>query len=91
LARAGEQVELKRAPIHIYDMELLACDLPRVQIKVRCSKGTYIRSLAGEIGDALQSGAHLTALKRIRSGRFDLEMAHSLDDFLKKLTEIETK
>ena len=91
LARAGEEVSVRQALIHIYEMEILACELPRLKIRVRCSKGTYIRSLAHEIGIALQSGAHLTALRRTRSGGFTLENAHQLDDFLEKLKILETK
>lgn len=91
LARAGEEVELRKALIHIYEMELLEYDLPRIRIRVRCSKGTYIRSLAGEIGEALGSGAHLTSLRRTRSGGFNLNLAYGLDEFLEKLQQIETK
>ena len=91
LARAGEEVEMRKALVNIYEMELLEYDLPRIRIRVRCSKGTYIRSLAHEIGQALESGAHLTSLCRTRSGGFRVENAHSLDDFLKKLQELETK
>ena len=91
LARQGEQVELKRSLINIYQMELLRYDLPRIRIRVRCSKGTYIRSLAHEIGQALQSGAHLTALRRTRSGGFVIENAWQLDEFLEKLQLLETK
>ncbi len=91
LARAGEEVELRQALIHIYEMQLLACDLPRIRVQVRCSKGTYIRSLAREIGEALQSGAHLESLRRTRSGGFRVEMAHKLEDFLEKLAACETK
>lgn len=90
-ARAGEEVELKRALINIYEMELVEYDLPRIKIRVRCSKGTYIRSLAFEIGEALQSGAYLTSLRRTRSGGFVVERAHTLDDFMEKLRECETK
>ena len=90
-ARAGEEVELKRALINIYAMELMEYDLPRIKIRVECSKGTYIRSLAFEIGEALQSGAHLTSLRRTRSGGFVVEKAHTLDDFMQKLRECETK
>ena len=85
LARAGEEVELRQALINIYEMELLEYDLPRIRIRVRCSKGTYIRSLAREIGEALDSGAHLTSLRRTRSGGFTLARAMQLDDFLEKL------
>ena len=90
-ARAGEEVELKRALINIYEMELMEYDLPRIKIRVRCSKVTYIRSLAFEIGEALSSGAYLTSLRRTRSGGFVVERAHTLDDFMEKLRECETK
>lgn len=91
LARAGEEVAVRQALITIYEMELLACELPRLRIRVRCSKGTYIRSLAHEIGQALESGAHLTSLRRTRSGGFTLEKAFEFEEFLKKLEELETK
>ena len=91
LARAGETVELRQTKITIYELELLACELPRIRIRVRCSKGTYIRSLACEIGEALDSGAHLTSLCRTRSGGFTLARAMSLDDFLQKMQRFETK
>lgn len=90
-ARAGEEVELKRALINIYDMELVEYDLPRIKIRVECSKGTYIRSLAFEIGEALLSGAYLSSLRRTRSGAFVVDKAHTLDDFMEKLRECETK
>ena len=90
-ARAGEEVELKKALINIYEMELLEWDMPRIKIRVRCSKGTYIRSLAFEIGEAVQSGAYLTSLRRTRSGGYTVEKSHTLDDFMEKLRECETK
>lgn len=91
LARAGEEVAVRQALINIYEMELLACELPKIRIRVRCSKGTYIRSLAREIGEALGSGGHLTALRRTRSGGFTVENAWNLEEFLKKLQNSETK
>lgn len=90
-ARAGEEVAMKRAAINIYELELTECALPRIRIRVQCSKGTYIRSLAQEIGQALQSGAHLTSLRRTRSGGFTVDKAWQLDDFLEKLQQLETK
>ena len=90
-ARAGEEVELKKALINIYEMELVEWDMPRIKIRVRCSKGTYIRSLAFEIGEAVQSGAYLTSLRRTRSGGYTIEKSHTLDDFMEKLRECETK
>ena len=91
LARAGEEVAVRQALITIYEMEIVEYALPRVRIRVRCSKGTYIRSLAHEIGQALRSGAHLSSLRRTRSGGFTLEKAYELDDFLENLQKIETK
>ena len=90
-ARAGEEIELKKALITIYDMELMEYDMPRIKIRVRCSKGTYIRSLAFEIGEALQSGAYLSSLRRTRSGGYRVEEGHTLDEFMEKLRERETK
>lgn len=90
-ARAGETVELRKVPINIYAIEVEEFDLPHLRIRVECSKGTYIRSLAREIGEALESGAHLTALRRTRSGEFRVENAVGLDKFLQNLAECETK
>ena len=90
-ARMGEEVELKKALINIYSLTLEEYDLPRIRIRVECSKGTYIRSLAGEIGEALDSGAYLTSLRRTASGDFRVENALQLEELLKKLGECETK
>ena len=90
-ARAGEEVELKKALINIYEMEILSLEMPHLKIRVRCSKGTYIRSLAHEIGQALDSGAHLTGLRRTRSGGFTAENGWKLENFMEKLIECETK
>ncbi len=90
-ARAGEEVELKKALINIYEMEILSLEMPHLKVRVRCSKGTYIRSLAHEIGLALDSGAHLTGLRRTRSGGFTAENGWKLENFMEKLSERETK
>ncbi len=87
LAREGEEVEMRRALINIYEMELLECGFPeepRIKIRVECSKGTYIRSLAMEIGQALASGGYLAALRRTRSGEYRVE--NGLE--MKKIAEI---
>lgn len=89
-ARAGEDIELRKALINIYSITLEEYSMPRIRIRVECSKGTYIRSLAQEIGEALDSGAYLTSLRRTRSGDFRVETATSLDDFLTNLAECET-
>lgn len=90
-ARAGEEVVLRKAQINIYEIELLEYNMPSIRIKVRCSKGTYIRSLAFEIGELLSSGGHLTGLCRTRSGGYTLDKAHNLEEFINKLTPDETK
>ena len=68
LARKGEDVELKAKTLIIDEIELLECNLPEIKIRVVCSKGTYIRALARDIGEALNSGAHLTGLIRTGGG-----------------------
>lgn len=77
LARKGKDVELKAKRITIDELELLRFDPETMQIdiRVRCSKGTYIRSLARDIGEALNSGAHLTALRRTQVGDYKVEDA----------------
>lgn len=90
-ARQGEDVELKKALINIYSLTLENYELPKIRIRVECSKGTYIRSLAQEIGEALNSGAYLTSLRRTASGEFRAENAMQLEDFLKILSDAETK
>ena len=81
LARKGREVELKPKTLVIDEIELLNCDLPQITIRVVCSKGTYIRALARDIGEALHSGAHLTALERTRVGDVRLSDCIALDDF----------
>jgi tRNA pseudouridine55 synthase len=79
-AREGTEVKMREATVNIYELELLECDLPRITARIRCSKGTYIRSLAREIGEALGSGAYLTSLCRTRSGSFTLDCAWSMEE-----------
>lgn len=75
LAREGEDVKLAPKSITIYDFELPRFELPEIDFRIRCSKGTYIRAIARDFGEALQSGAHLTALRRTRIGDYDVENA----------------
>lgn len=70
MARKGKEVELKPKTLVIDEIELTGCSLPDITIRVVCSKGTYIRALARDIGQALDSGAHLTALRRTRVGKY---------------------
>lgn len=81
LARKGEEVELKPKTLVIDEIELLGCNLPQIRIRVVCSKGTYIRALARDIGEALNSGAHLTGLIRTRVGEVKLEECLSVESF----------
>ncbi len=78
LARRGETVDLPPRPVTIYRLEVEEVDLPRVTITVRCSQGTYIRTLAADLGAVLGCGAHLTALRRLEVGPFKVEDALSL-------------
>jgi len=79
LARKGEQVEREARAVTIERLEIIHVDLPDVTIEVDCTKGTYIRSLVSDIGEALGCGAHLTALRRLRSGRFRIADCISLE------------
>lgn len=73
LARKGSDMQLEPKQIRIDNIELLEYELPKIKIRVTCGKGTYIRSLARDIGEALQSGAYLTALSRTRIGEYKIE------------------
>jgi len=75
LARKGQKVELKPRKIHVYELDMLEWAPPEVVLDVHCSSGTYIRSLAHDIGRALGCGAHLVGLRRTQSGRFTLRDA----------------
>ena len=87
LARKGEDVNLKSKTLVIDEMELLDYNLPVIRIRVVCSKGTYIRALARDIGVALHSGAHLIALERTRIGDVTLNQCLSPDDIDAFLSE----
>ncbi len=93
LARKGEDVELKPKLLVIDEIELLECNLPEIKVRVVCSKGTYIRALARDIGEALDSGAHLTALERTRVGDVCIEDCLNPLDFREWIDaqEIETE
>lgn len=88
LARKGREVEIRAKTLVIDEIELLECNLPQeptIAIRVVCSKGTYIRALARDIGEALNSGAHLTALRRTRIGDIGVEQCESVDQVLEQL------
>ena len=88
LARKGREVEIRPKTLVIDEIELLECGLPQeptIAIRVVCSKGTYIRALARDIGEALDSGAHLTALRRTRIGDITVDQCMTVDNLLNML------
>ena len=87
MARKGKDVELKAKELVIDEIELLNYSMPRIEIRVVCSKGTYIRALARDIGHALGSGAHLTALRRTRVGGVRVDDCLQVPDMLDLLEE----
>ena len=84
-ARAGKNVEIKTRTVTISEFEVTRFQLPEVQFRVVCSKGTYIRSLAHDLGLSLQSGAHLSELRRTKIGDFNVNNALDPIDFGEKL------
>lgn len=91
LARGGSDMQLAPKQIRIDAIELLEFNLPKIKIRVTCGKGTYIRSLARDIGEALDSGAHLTALERTRVGEYKIENCitpEAFPEWLEKQSEL---
>ena len=85
LARKGEQTEIKSREVTVFDFEITSIDLPEVHFRILCSKGTYIRSIANDFGKKLESGSHLSSLRRTKSGAFDLSKAISPESFVEAL------
>jgi tRNA pseudouridine55 synthase len=85
LAREGKEAEMKPAVITIYEMEIQHFALPELIVRITCSKGTYIRSLARDLGVALQSGGHLTGLQRTRIGKYHVSNAFSIVEIENRL------
>ena len=84
-ARAGEDIQIKSRQVTVQEFEITNIKNLSVDFKIVCSKGTYIRSLAHDFGNALQSGGHLSALRRTKIGDFDVEDAVLVDDFINQL------
>lgn len=89
MARKGHEVELKPKLLVIDEIELLEYSPKSITIRVVCSKGTYIRALARDIGKALNSGGHLSALRRTRVGDVSIDQCLSVDDAVKMLDSVE--
>ena len=87
LARKGETTEIKSRKTTIFEFEITKIDMLNVSFRVVCSKGTYIRSLANDFGIALKSGAHLSALRRTKSGDYNINNAITPEVFIKNLDD----
>jgi tRNA pseudouridine55 synthase len=85
LARKGETTEIKARTVTVSEFEITNINLPKIDFKVICSKGTYIRSLAFDFGVALNSGAHLSALRRTKIGEFSVDKGLSVHEFIENL------
>ena len=85
LARQGKEVKLEPRKLTIYSFEIMAIELPRIDFRVVCSTGTYIRSLAHDFGKALGCGAYLSSLRRTRIGSFKVDDALSIMQFEEKI------
>lgn len=86
-ARKGEDVDIPERKVQIDSFEITDQDLPKLKFRVKCSKGTYIRSLAYDFGKALESGAYLSELRRTQIGDYKIENALSIEDFEKLLSD----
>ncbi|AFD07974.1 tRNA pseudouridine 55 synthase [Solitalea canadensis DSM 3403] len=84
-ARRGEEVQLKSRKVTISEFEITRIDLPEVDFRVVCSKGTYIRSLANDFGKKLQNGAYLSALRRTRIGQFSVDNSWEIMELVNKI------
>jgi tRNA pseudouridine55 synthase len=82
LARKGVEIERKPRLVHIYSLRFLACEGPVASFRIACTKGTYVRSIAHELGQKLGCGAHLRSLRRVEIGRFSVRDALPLDQIL---------
>lgn len=87
-ARQQEDVEIKARPITITEFEVTSISLPEVNFRIVCSKGTYIRSIARDFGERLDSGAYMSALRRTRSGNHSIEDAHEVEAFVELLKSL---
>lgn len=84
LAREGKTTEIKSRKITISEFEITGIEMPNVHFRVACSKGTYIRSLAFDFGQAVESGSHLSALRRTKIGDFSTDKSLSVNEFLEE-------
>ena len=86
-ARAGEDPEITPRTVNVHEFKIIKINLPKVDFLVRCSKGTYIRSLAHDFGKSLSNGAHLSSLKRTRVGNYKIENDFSMESEINLASE----
>ena len=86
-ARANKEVKLDPRNVHVHRFEITQLVLPEVHFRIECSKGTYIRSIARDLGELLGVGAYLKALRRTRIGEYDLKEAYNLEEFVKNMRD----
>ena len=87
MARKGQQTKIEPRTVQIHEFEITQIALPIVHFRIVCSKGTYIRSIARDFGQALETGAYLSSLRRTKSGEFDLSVAQTPNEFAKSLED----
>ncbi len=87
-ARKGIHKELEPVGVFFREIELIACELPEIQVRILCSKGTYVRSFARDLGISLGSGAYLSALERTAIGSYRVEDAYSIEKFEKIIEDL---
>jgi len=85
LARKGKEVELQPRTVHIYKFEILRFELPYIEVEIECSKGTYIRSIAHDLGQILDTGGYLSRLRRTKIGDFNVSDAKTMEEWIETL------
>ncbi|WP_313189410.1 tRNA pseudouridine(55) synthase TruB [Sphingobacterium sp.] len=90
-ARRGEEVELKARRVEIMEFDIEKIELPKVYFRIKCSKGTYIRSIAHDFGKKLNCGGHLSSLRRTKSGDFDVKDAWELTELINQVRELKNQ
>ncbi len=86
-ARINKHIEIKSRKVNIYNFEIIKIELPKIDIKIICSKGTYLRSIANDFGEKIGSGAHLSKLKRTEIGKFKLTESKKISEFEKYIDD----
>ena len=88
LARKGQEKKIEPRPVTVSEFEIDGSNLPIVKFRIVCSKGTYIRSLARDFGEKLNTGAYLKSLRRTKIGEYKIEDSHNLDELVEHLEKM---